>query len=96
MSGAIQAGQRAALEVLAELCPMTLTEEEQEALWYSEAAQQTHLSNLTYLSTRKAVAITALTIGAALLLAQHQNVLQKVKIYFTNVFSITKCKTFFL
>lgn len=91
MSGAIQAGQRAALQVLAELCPMTLTQEEQEAAWYNEVvnspAQQTSSSNLTYLSTSKAVVITALTISACLLLAQRQNFLQRTTIYFTKVFS---------
>lgn len=100
MSGAVQAGQRAALEVLAELCPTTLTQEEQEVVWYSEAVngpdQQTSLSNLTYLSTSKAVVITALTISAALLLAHRQNVLQKFTTYFTNLFSKTKCNTFLL
>lgn len=98
MSGAIQAGQRAALEVLAELCPTTLTQDEQEALWHNEAvnshAQQTPSTNLMYLSTSKAVVITALTIGAALLLARRPNVLSNLKIYFTNVFSKTKSYTF--
>uniref|UniRef100_A0A8C9XTS5 Amine oxidase n=1 Tax=Sander lucioperca TaxID=283035 RepID=A0A8C9XTS5_SANLU len=51
MSGAVQAGQRAALEVLAELCPMTLTQEEQEAMQHSQtikgAAKQTPSSKRT-------------------------------------------------
>lgn len=90
MSGAIQAGHRVALEVLSELCPLTLTQEEQEAVWYSEAAQQTSSPYLTNLSTIKAVVITALTIGAALLVAHRQNGFQKLTICFTNVFSKTK------
>lgn len=98
MSGAVQAGQRAALEVLAELCPMTLTQEEQEAVWHSQtveaAAQQTATSKLLYLSASKVVVIATLTISAAVFLSRHQNALLKVKMYLTNVFSTTKCNIF--
>lgn len=91
MSGAIQAGQRAAVEVLAELCPMTLTHEEQESVQRSQTAQspptQTQSSKLAYLPTGKVMVIAALTIGAALLLAQHQNALLKAKAYLMNAFS---------
>ncbi|XP_056260430.1 probable flavin-containing monoamine oxidase A [Seriola aureovittata] len=89
MSGAVQSGQRAALEVLAELRPMTLTQEEQEAVRQGQTvegpARPTLSSRITYLPTSKAAVIAALMIGAALLLAQHQNALLKVKTYLTNV-----------
>lgn len=91
MSGAIQAGQRAAVEVLAELCPTALTHEEQESVQRSQTGQspptQTQSSKLAYLSTGKVMVVTALTIGAALLLAQHQNALLKAKAYLMNAFS---------
>ncbi|XP_028457993.1 probable flavin-containing monoamine oxidase A [Perca flavescens] len=90
MSGAVQAGQRAALEVLAELCPMALTQEEQEAMQHSQtimgAAKQTASSKLVYQFTKKTMVIATLAIGAALLLAQNQNALLKVKTYLTKVF----------
>ncbi|XP_037609392.1 probable flavin-containing monoamine oxidase A [Sebastes umbrosus] len=98
MSGAVQAGQRAALEVLAELCPMTLTQEEQEAVQQSQtvkdAAEQTPSSSLTYLFPSKAMVIATLAISAALLLAQNQNALLKVKTYLTNVFSTARHNIF--
>uniref|UniRef100_A0A8C4EDU7 Amine oxidase n=1 Tax=Dicentrarchus labrax TaxID=13489 RepID=A0A8C4EDU7_DICLA len=81
MSGAVQAGQRAALEVLAELCPMALTQEDQESVQNSQTAKgpakQAQSSKLTYMSTSKVVVIATLTIGAALLLVQHQPALLK-------------------
>lgn len=98
MSGAVQAGQRAALEVLAELCPMILTQEEQEAVQRSQtvkdAAEQTPSSKLTHLSTGKAMVIATLAISAALLLAQNQNALLKVKTYLTNAFATTRHNIF--
>ncbi|GAA6216038.1 probable flavin-containing monoamine oxidase A [Lates japonicus] len=98
MSGAVQAGQRAALEVLAELCPMILTQEEQAAVRHSQTvvapAQQTPSSKLTYLSTAKAVVFATLTISAALLLARRQNALIRVKMYLTSVFSTAKSNKF--
>lgn len=91
MSGAVQAGHRAAVEVLAELCPMTLTQQEQEAMQHIQtvkgSGQQTPSSKRMYLSTSKAMVIT-LTISAALLLAQRQNALHKVKTYLMDVFNI--------
>uniref|UniRef100_A0A674MBG4 Amine oxidase n=1 Tax=Takifugu rubripes TaxID=31033 RepID=A0A674MBG4_TAKRU len=55
MSGAVQAGQRAALEVLAELCPTALIQEDLEALKsgqvISSHAQHTQMSKLGHLST---------------------------------------------
>lgn len=100
MSGAVQAGQRAALEVLAELCPMTLTQEEREAVQHSQtvqgAAKQKPSSKLMHMSTSKAMVIATLAISAALLLAQNQNALVKVKIYFSNVFSATNRNIFLL
>uniref|UniRef100_A0A3Q4H616 Amine oxidase n=1 Tax=Neolamprologus brichardi TaxID=32507 RepID=A0A3Q4H616_NEOBR len=81
MDGAVQAGQRAALEVLAEVSHMTLTTEEQEELQriqnVKSASKQRPSSKLVYLPTSKSVVIATLTIGAVLLLAQHQNTPQK-------------------
>uniref|UniRef100_A0A668A0I9 Amine oxidase n=1 Tax=Myripristis murdjan TaxID=586833 RepID=A0A668A0I9_9TELE len=74
MSGAVQAGQRAALEVLAELCPLTLTLEEQEALRHSQAAN-TPVERTTSSSQRsclcRAAVIATLTVSAAFLLARN-------------------------
>lgn len=96
MSGAVQAGQRAALEVLAELCPMVLTQEEQETVQQGQTvkspAKQTP-SKLMYLSSYKAMVIASLTISAALFLAQHPNALLKVTNYLTNVLSATRHNT---
>ncbi|XP_038573074.1 amine oxidase [flavin-containing]-like, partial [Micropterus salmoides] len=96
MSGAVQAGQRAALEVLAELCPMVLTQEEQETVQHGQTvkspAKQTP-SKLMYLSSYKAMVIASLTISAALFLAQHPNALLKVTNYLTNVLSATRHNT---
>lgn len=90
MSGAVQSGQRVALEVLAELRPMALTQEEQDALQQREnvEAEPTLSSKLT--STSKAMVIATLTIGAALLLGRHQNALLKVNTYLTNVFTTAR------
>ncbi|XP_026030095.1 probable flavin-containing monoamine oxidase A [Astatotilapia calliptera] len=94
MDGAVQAGQRAALEVLAEVSHMTLTTEEQEELQriqnVKSASKQRPSSKLMYLPTSKSVVIATLTIGAILLLAQHQNTVLKIKEYFTNAFSPIK------
>ncbi|XP_006795689.1 probable flavin-containing monoamine oxidase A [Neolamprologus brichardi] len=94
MDGAVQAGQRAALEVLAEVSHMTLTTEEQEELQriqnVKSASKQRPSSKLVYLPTSKSVVIATLTIGAVLLLAQHQNTVLKIKEYFTNAFSPIK------
>ncbi|KAL4004982.1 hypothetical protein ACER0C_004695 [Sarotherodon galilaeus] len=96
MDGAVQAGQRAALEVLAEVSHMTLTTEEQEELQciqnVKSASKQRPSSKLVYLPTSKSVVIATLTIGAVLLLAQHQNTVLKIKEYFTNAFSPIKHK----
>lgn len=82
MSGAVQSGQRAALEVLAELCPVTLTQEEREAAQRSRAVkgkgEQTPSSKRMHLSPGKVIFIATLTISAALLLAHHKNALYKV------------------
>ncbi|MEQ2270124.1 hypothetical protein XENORESO_015690 [Xenotaenia resolanae] len=90
MSGAVQAGQRAALEVLAEVCHVTLTAEEKEALIQGQTVRsppkQTPLSELLKPLIKKSVAIPVLMISAALLLAQHPNVLVKIKTYITNTF----------
>ncbi|XP_029565115.1 probable flavin-containing monoamine oxidase A isoform X3 [Salmo trutta] len=75
MDGAIQSGQRAALEVLARLCPFTLTQEEQDAM---QAAQNQnhdsgpcqHLPSTSHL--RRALILTTLIMATAVLLAQPQ------------------------
>lgn len=90
LSGAVQAGQRAALEVLAELCPMTLTQEEQEAVRRSRNVgvppdEQTQ-SSKTCLTLSRAIFITSLTIGAAVLMTKHQNSLLQVKTYLADKF----------
>ncbi|XP_034403169.1 probable flavin-containing monoamine oxidase A [Cyclopterus lumpus] len=100
MSGAVQAGQRAALEALAELCPMTLTQEEQEVVQQSQtveaAVKQTPASKLTRLSTANALVVAALAIGGVLLLARNQNALLKVKTHLVNAFSTTTHDIFLL
>ncbi|KAM6902914.1 putative flavin-containing monoamine oxidase A [Xenentodon cancila] len=88
MSGAVQAGQRAALEVLVEVCHMDLTMDEQEALGQNETvrtpANQKPPSKLMCLFTRKCVVAAALTTSAFLLLVQHQNALIRMKTFLTN------------
>ncbi|XP_071386177.1 probable flavin-containing monoamine oxidase A [Centroberyx affinis] len=98
MSGAVQAGLRAALEVLAELCPLTLTQEEQEAVRHSNTAKfpeqhTTSSSSSKLLYLRRAVVIATLTISAALLLAQRKNELLRVKTYL-RYFATTKYNIF--
>nr|XP_029132586.1 amine oxidase [flavin-containing]-like isoform X3 [Labrus bergylta] len=88
MSGAIQSGQRAALEVLAELCPTVLTQEEQEAVRRGQTVKapfkRRQSSWLTYLPSGKTLVISTMTISTAVLLARHPNALLKVKSYFTS------------
>uniref|UniRef100_A0A3B5AEN7 Amine oxidase n=1 Tax=Stegastes partitus TaxID=144197 RepID=A0A3B5AEN7_9TELE len=76
LSGAVQAGQRAALEVLAEVCHVTLTGEEQEVLRCSQTvngpAKQTSSSKLLCLFTSKSVVIATLTLSSVLLLARRR------------------------
>lgn len=90
MSGAIQSGQRAALEVLAELCPMALTQEEQEEVLQSQSAmgspRQTESSKPTYLPTGKVMVLATVIISAAVLLTQNQNAFLKAKTYLANLF----------
>lgn len=89
MSGAVQSGQRAALEVLAELCPMALTQEEQEDVLHSQTSmgspRQTESLKLPYLPTGKTMVLATLIISAAVLLMQHQNAFQKAKTYLVNL-----------
>ncbi|KAI4817056.1 hypothetical protein KUCAC02_009344 [Chaenocephalus aceratus] len=96
MSGAVQAGQRAALEVLAELFPTSLTREEQDAVQNKPsdegAAKQTPTSKLRYLCTSKAVVIATLAVSAAVLLARNQNAVLNTKAYVTNAFTTTRHK----
>lgn len=88
MSGAIQAGQRAAVEVLAEHCPMTLTHEEQELVQCSQTAQSPAMQpQSSKLPSGKVMVIAALMFSAAFFLAKHQNPLLKAKTYLTKVFS---------
>lgn len=98
MSGAIQSGQRAALEVLAEVCPTVLTQEEQEEVRLSQTVkgpfQKTQSSRLMFLSGSKAMVIATLTISTALLLARHPTPVLKVKACLTDVFLTTKNRIF--
>ncbi|XP_047425520.1 probable flavin-containing monoamine oxidase A [Mugil cephalus] len=94
MSGAVQSGQRAALEVLAQVSHVTLTQEEQEILQQSQTfkspPQQTSSFKLMHLFTSKSVVIATLTVGAVLLLAQRQNAFPNIKTYLMNAFSTGK------
>lgn len=90
MSGAVQAGQRAALEVLAEVSHIPLTTEEQEELRAIQSVQGAPEQRPSYLPTSKSVVMATLTIGALLLLAQRQDALSKVKTYLTNAFSTSR------
>lgn len=90
MSGAVQSGQRAAVEVLAELCPTVLTQEEQGALLLSQSfggpPEQTQSPRHAYsLPTVKVLVLAVLTIGSAVMLAKHQNALPKAKSYLTHL-----------
>lgn len=89
MSGAIQAGQRAALEVLAEVCHVVLTTEEQEALQQGQTIRSPP-SKTTCLFTRKSVVMATLTMSAVLLLARRPHALIKIKTFLTNTFSASK------
>ncbi|KAJ0015507.1 hypothetical protein NQD34_009127 [Periophthalmus magnuspinnatus] len=92
MSGAVQAGDRAALEVLYELCPSTLSEDEREEARKSYAAkdlpQPAPPPGATLLRTGAVVAVAAaLALSGAVLLMQCPETQAKVKLHFTNVFS---------
>ncbi|CAJ1071286.1 probable flavin-containing monoamine oxidase A [Xyrichtys novacula] len=94
MSGAIQSGQRAAVEVLAELCPMALTQEEQEAVQHSQtiggAFRKTQSPGLTYLSGHKMMVLAAVTLSSALLLAYHPAAFLKAKAHLMKIFSTAR------
>lgn len=89
MSGAVQAGQRAALEVLAELCPAALIQEDLEALKScqitSGPARHTQASKPTYLPAGKAVFLITLAVGTAVLLARRHDP-SRIKNYLMNFF----------
>lgn len=89
MSGAVQAGRRAALEVLVEVCHVALTEEEQEALQQGQSIRSGPSSRPLSLFSRKAV-MAALTLSAALLLARRYDGLLKIRTYLTNSLSASK------
>uniref|UniRef100_A0A8C6UDY9 Amine oxidase n=1 Tax=Neogobius melanostomus TaxID=47308 RepID=A0A8C6UDY9_9GOBI len=90
MSGAVQSGQRAALEVLHELCPSVLTEEETEEVKSSYSVksplQPSTSAKRTLLGVPTVVG-AALVLSAALLISQCPEILDKVKLYFTNLSS---------
>lgn len=77
MSGAVQAGQRVALEVLAELCPAALIQEDREALKSCQIsngpARHTQSFKPKYLPAVKAMFLITLAIGTAVLLARRHN-----------------------
>lgn len=89
MSGAVQAGQRAALEVLAELCPTALIQEDLEALKSCQItngpARHTQSSKPTYLPGGKAMFLITLATGTAVLLAYRHNP-SRIKNYLMNMF----------
>lgn len=93
MSGAVQSGQRAAVEVLAELCPTVLTQEELGALLLDQSSgvppEQTQSHGPAYLlPTVKVLVLAVLTIGSAIVLARHQNALPKAKSYLTQLLPV--------
>ncbi|RVE65533.1 hypothetical protein OJAV_G00117830 [Oryzias javanicus] len=94
MSGAVQAGQRAALEVLTELWQVDLTAEEMEALQHSHSVKsstnQVPTSKLSFLLSGKSAVIAALTISAVLLLTQRQSAFTKISNSLTNILSQSK------
>lgn len=90
MSGAVQSGRRAALEVLAELCPATLTQEEREELSQTDEAPPLQTPTSTLLYVGKAVAVATLAVTAAVLLVRSRNEWHKVEAYLTRVFASTK------
>ncbi|KAK7896639.1 hypothetical protein WMY93_021964 [Mugilogobius chulae] len=92
MSGAVQSGERAALEVLYELCPDTLSEDETEEARrsYTVKDPRTPLTPARQTTLQRAGAVLAagLALSAAMvLLIQRPGVLDKVKVHFANVFS---------
>lgn len=89
MSGAVQAGRRAALEVLVEVCHVVLTAEEQEALQQSKTVRSPPSSRLPSLFSRKSV-MAALTLSAALILARRYDGLLKIRTYLTNAVSASQ------
>lgn len=88
MSGAVQAGQRVALEVLAELCPTALIQEDLEALKSCQItngpARHTQSSKRMYMPAGKAVFLITLAVGTAVLLARRHNSSQ-IKNYLMNM-----------
>ncbi|XP_076016078.1 putative flavin-containing monoamine oxidase A [Genypterus blacodes] len=90
MSGAVQSGRRAALEVLAELCPATLTQEEQEELSQSARAPPQQTPSSTPLHVGRTVAVATLVVCAAVLLVGSLNKWHKVEAFLTRVFASTK------
>lgn len=92
MSGAVQAGQRAALEVLTELWHVDLTAEEIEALQHSvkSSTNQVPTSKLSFLFSGKSAVIAALTISGVLLLTQRQSVFTKISNSLSNILSQSK------
>lgn len=94
MSGAVQAGQRAALEVLTELWQVDLTAEEMEALQHSHSVKsstnQVPTSKFSFLLSGKSAVIAALTISAVLLLTQRQSAFTKISNSLTNILSQRK------
>ncbi|KAM8872030.1 putative flavin-containing monoamine oxidase A isoform 1-T1 [Synchiropus picturatus] len=71
MSGAVQSGKRAALEVLADLSPDCLTQEELQAVQESQSEKDSgnHLPAAKLMSIGRGVLLATLAIGAALFLS---------------------------
>lgn len=91
MSGAVQSGQRAAVEVLAELCPAVLTQEELGASLQlgggagaaPKPTQQPRHGSL--LPTGRALILAALAIGGAVALAKRPDAMRQAKSYLTHL-----------
>ncbi|XP_072309720.1 probable flavin-containing monoamine oxidase A [Eucyclogobius newberryi] len=91
MSGAVQSGERAALEVLHELCSSTLSEEEREEVRRSYIVKdppQPSAPARGALQKVGAVVAAALALSATVLLIHRPEVLDKVKLHFTDLFSV--------
>uniref|UniRef100_A0AAV2IZQ1 Uncharacterized protein n=1 Tax=Knipowitschia caucasica TaxID=637954 RepID=A0AAV2IZQ1_KNICA len=91
MSGAVQSGQRAAMEVLCELSPSSLSAEEREEVRQSYEPKDppqpaTPAGNTPLRAWATAAAVLGLT-AAAVVLFQRPGAVDKVKLHFTSVFS---------
>lgn len=87
LSGAVQSGQRAAVEVLAELCPTVLTQEELGGLLLSQSAggPPEHTQSSASRVSPLPLILAALAVGAAVALAKRPNAIPQAKSYLTRL-----------